>query len=145
MKKLIFAVALVASLGALEAKPIVEIYRKSGFCGMYNRVEQEYMGVINGRDWWILTCQNPGFNQCRMHYANTNFPSQVKDYELNDLNDALDWVGRQIDVSNNGSGNAIKHYLNQLSDGTSVDVYVQVKWEIDPQDSSQTHITCEVL
>lgn len=135
----------MVTLGVMKAKPIIEIYRSKGFCGLYNRVDQEYMGVLNGRDWWILTCENPGFNYCRMHYANLNRQNGLKDYEIENLNNALDAVGHEVDSVHRESGTMVIHYLNQLDDGTSVNVYVQVNWENNPANASQTHITFEIL
>lgn len=137
-------------VNSVEARLIVNSHKKNGGLFGYNDVKQTFNGYDqNGNENWTLNCYDPGFASCRVRSTAMAMPSDPIEAEtltamVNSHNSAFGWVENEIDNNNQASGTALKHYLVQLSNNTYIDIYVQISWQPDPNDSSATIINAEV-
>jgi hypothetical protein len=138
--KIILVVSFFVLVSSIKANRIVDIYRKNGFCGFYNNVEQVYMGSLNGADWWTLTCIGPGTNRCKMHYIYgiVTLQDEIAVAEDNLLGDLMDNTETDEISNGNTTGQVIKHYQSTLSDNSVADIYITLSWAPDPNDSGNT-------
>lgn len=141
--KMLYVVALLLMGFVAEATPkIVEVHRSGGCFRRYWNVNQTYMGMLNGYHWWNLDCTGCGFERCQTYMMMSQVPgggNEIDDKEELASNDVIDIVEGRID-GGAGTGSDNYHYQYQLSDQTTLDVYVTVSWEPDGAGGSNIHL-----
>lgn len=130
--KVVLTLALLGILSTASAR-IVDISRRNGLLGYYGKITQTYMGTLNGQDWWVLDCCDPGFNKCKLRPSAGRTQRQLDIEEVENTNLA----SLMLNIENTGtsSGNESHHYQTTI-DNVVVDIYITISWEADPNDSN---------
>lgn len=132
--KVLLTLALFGILSTASAR-IVDISRRNGLLGFYGKITQTYMGTLNGQDWWVLDCCDPGVNRCKFRPSAGKTQRQLDIEEVENSN--LATLMLNIENTGTGSGNESHHYQVSI-DNVVVDIYITISWEPDPNDSSNT-------
>jgi len=138
-KTVLIALFFFGMIGTSSAHRIVEISRSNGLFGFYSDIEQVFMGYIGTVEWWVLTCNNPGFVRCRLRATAGKPPreAEIEEIENTKLSDLMMTI-EETEIPNNPTGEDTKHYQTTLSDYSIVDIYVVINWHPDPNNSNNT-------
>lgn len=149
MKKIILSLCFLAlaKISSAHVTRIVEISRHDGLFGYYSDVEQKFLGYFSsGAEWWSLVCENPGFVRCRLRASagKSSRDLEIEDVENAKLDDLM--LNLENDQISQGhtTGEATNHYQTTLSDNSTIDIYITITWQPDPNDPGGTLFHAEI-
>lgn len=134
-KLILISVILLSGTMAQARRIVVDSWRSGGLFGYYNRVDQQYFGVINNFDFYTLICEGPGFNRCRLHYATANTTpreSEIDAYSERFLEEEMFKIDEAI-ANGKERGTVSKKMQVTLSDNSQVWICIDLKWKPDTE------------